>query len=1214
MLTGERVGQFREYDLRILQTLANQASLALWSQRRLLKPSMEIEESSSHLFRLEDILDNLCRKIKEKYGFDYTSVQLVRPEEHIIETVYGTGIAENWSGLSKHYLEEYPGLRDIHTDIVLSMPPRIEMIKGPDDRFNNYIYDKFEHGKLVRIFIPMVVVRDEKGKINQELCEECRLKEIESTKDDIGWHRVLDAEMPDRYNRANINYKIIGTVEAGYLDPEAQITNEQAEKLGKYIARKTQDIYHASSLEPLLETFTRQAMECVGADSASSYFLYDKEQSSYLHECCSGDIGPGFLKSHRPRSNSLGKQTLDTGKPAFIPNPSKQEDDSVLEIFNPRIHDEGIRAMAAFPLFIDEQWQGILYVHFRHLHRFTEDEINWIQLLTTRATTSMRRAILHTQMRDRSRQMSALNLHGQNLADITPEGDLLKEIAWNSRQILGADVVNIYEYIEVEDQFIIPPEIAGRLRNQQQMNTAIVEFNAPRSLLRQNKNVYAKRSKDDKTMCDPKHVRPDDKAPPFVEREKIKSSAGIILRAGEERVGIMFINYRRYKNWSQEEKAVIETVASFAALAIRNSRLFKSSEDGRKKLNLLRRIQTRLVEELDLKKDLDLILDEAKTLFHADSGHIRLYDRDKGKLRIETGVGDYHNFAKKEVGAGEAVSGRLIDDPQPIIVADMEESEFLDQKELEELKVSNPSLYNYRQMEKSFACLPLLDDQGLVGTLTLSGKKKETFTEADRRSLEEYCATAMVAIRNARVYEDAIERIYKLQRIAEASLMMLENYSLKKKMAIILTAITVKGGLEFNRAILFLLSAGSNEDKLICEYAVGPNDEWDAEEIYDSPLWEDLAKTDALLREMVERSLIQEHPEQESRFMKLTNEMMISIDDNSQSLIKAFRKKEKKTVYKMKVSDLEPTDILHKIDVDEFALAPISIGEETIGVLFVDNKFSFRPIDFPDLLLLKLFADQAASAIQGERLFRKALRTRQETLQRTSDTVAHLFRNGLIVISDHIRRTLTNLEGVSLYAEETKSLHIALDKTLNLQKIVSDFKKLSQAEIYEHPNVISGAELMEKLLQVCNENLTQKDVKIVINDCSNLPMVKINLKHMIYDFINFIRDSEKHKSSDLCIDISCELASEDDIRSVHLQSGTPYVKLTYSDNGPGIPDESKDRIFKHFHSTTGGDGIGLTITQKNVKNQGGTIIESGQFGEGVRFEIFLPVWKYKRRY
>jgi signal transduction histidine kinase len=70
------------------------------------------------------------------------------------------------------------------------------------------------------------------------------------------------------------------------------------------------------------------------------------------------------------------------------------------------------------------------------------------------------------------------------------------------------------------------------------------------------------------------------------------------------------------------------------------------------------------------------------------------------------------------------------------------------------------------------------------------------------------------------------------------------------------------------------------------------------------------------------------------------------------------------------------------------------------------------------------------------------------------------------------------------------------------------------------------------------------------------------------------------------------------------------VRISFEDNGPGIPDEIKDKILQPFFTTkkgTEGTGLGLSITHDIIKAHGGQIkIESNE-NEGSKFSILLDV-------
>jgi two-component system, OmpR family, osmolarity sensor histidine kinase EnvZ len=74
------------------------------------------------------------------------------------------------------------------------------------------------------------------------------------------------------------------------------------------------------------------------------------------------------------------------------------------------------------------------------------------------------------------------------------------------------------------------------------------------------------------------------------------------------------------------------------------------------------------------------------------------------------------------------------------------------------------------------------------------------------------------------------------------------------------------------------------------------------------------------------------------------------------------------------------------------------------------------------------------------------------------------------------------------------------------------------------------------------------------------------------------------------------------------QAGSRVVSITVDDDGPGIPEERRESVFRPFESgAAGGTGLGLTIARDIVRAHGGEIVlEDSPLG-GLRARIRLPV-------
>ena len=83
---------------------------------------------------------------------------------------------------------------------------------------------------------------------------------------------------------------------------------------------------------------------------------------------------------------------------------------------------------------------------------------------------------------------------------------------------------------------------------------------------------------------------------------------------------------------------------------------------------------------------------------------------------------------------------------------------------------------------------------------------------------------------------------------------------------------------------------------------------------------------------------------------------------------------------------------------------------------------------------------------------------------------------------------------------------------------------------------------------------------------------------------------------------------------IDIESGDNLIKVRVKDNGVGIPEKDKAKLFSKFFRAenvvrmqTEGSGLGLFIVKNIIKRHGGEIMVESEEGKGTEFVLTLPI-------
>lgn len=247
--------------------------------------------------------------------------------------------------------------------------------------------------------------------------------------------------------------------------------------------------------------------------------------------------------------------------------------------------------------------------------------------------------------------------------------------------------------------------------------------------------------------------------------------------------------------------------------------------------------------------------------------------------------------------------------------------------------------------------------------------------------------------------------------------------------------------------------------------------------------------------------------------------------------------------------------------------------------------------------------------ITERKLLESQLRQAQkmEAVGRLAGGVAHDFNNMLGVITGYSELLKLNHR----FDEETISridqIHEAARKAASLTQQLLAF---SRKQITQ-PRVLDLNEVASKLDGMLRR-LMGEDIEIIMRLSQVQALAKLDpnqIDQVIMNLAVNARDAMPHGGKLIIETDTCELDASYSIKHTPVAPGM-YVRLTLTDTGTGMDQETMSHLFEPFFTTKElgrGTGLGLSIVYGIVKQSQGYIWVYSEPGQGTAFKIYFPL-------
>ena len=691
---------------------------------------------------------------------------------------------------------------------------------------------------------------------------------------------------------------------------------------------------------------------------------------------------------------------------------------------------------------------------------------------------------------------------------------------------------------------------------------------------------------------------------------RFRTMLGIPMLRDGMTMGVLAVTRSRVAPFTDKQIELVQTFADQAVIAIENVRLFDEVQAKKRDLEESLQQQTATADVLkvisrsafDLQAVLDTLVELAARLCEADMAAIT---RQKGDEYFRAGSygfsPEFMDYVKEiPVKAERAtITGRTLLEGKLVHVPDVHGDPDYTFSEAQKLS-GDP---------RTFLGVPLLREGDPIGALVLLRRVMRPFTDRQIELVKTFADQAVIAIENVRLFDEVQARTADLteslqQQTATADVLKVISRSAFDLNAVFQTVAESSVRLcGADRAFIFRF------DGELLRMAVAFNS---------SPKFTEW---------------VAQHP--------------IRPGQHSGSARAAL---ERRTIHIPDVLS-DPNYSYGAKDVETIRTVlgvPILMGDDLLGVMMIYH-LEVRPFTDKQIALVETFADQAAIAIENVRLFEQVrertreltqslddLRTAQDRLVQTEKLaslgqltagIAHEIKNPLNFVNNFSALSaelIGELSGVLKPVALDNNVREEVDELTgmlksNLEKVVQHGKRADSIvkNMLQHSREGSGEHRAADINAIVDESLNLAyhgaraekagfDIALQRDLDPSVGMADIYPQEITRSLLNLISNGF-YAATKRKVEVGDGF---EPMLSAATRNLGDKVEIRIRDNGTGIAEEVREKIFNPFFTTKpSGEGTGLGLSMSHdiiVKQHGGTIEVETEAGLFTEFKIVLP--------
>jgi GAF domain-containing protein len=790
----------------------------------------------------------------------------------------------------------------------------------------------------------------------------------------------------------------------------------------------------------------------------------------------------------------------------------------------------------AVPIVRGDEVIGVLDV--RNLERggFDQGDVEAMEALADQLSIAIDNARLYEETQRRVAELTAVQEMNLRVVSELDTAQVLHAVARNVLDLAGADDVYIFLHDPADGRLTFgtalwrsEPSWVSLQKRPDRFTRAVLE--SSRSLVINHAREH------------PYFASAEAKALTENQGASIEAIAGFPLLGTAGVVGVMSVAYLRPHIFGADELRMLGLLASQAAVAITNARLYEETRQRLEELTMLHEVSLAAASTLSPEEIAERVIAVVEQGLGFEYQSVYLGDDNRGVLQLvgrDTGRQD----RPSELPKGKGLPGWVAECGIGLRIGDVSQ----DARYVEII----PDV-------RSALVIPLAVGNRVIGVLEASSSYADAFSADDERLFTTVARQLAVAIENARLYQETERRLAEVSTLYQLARQVNTSLDVQDRLNSIVWSLKQAMGC---RSCSIALLDPIN-DVLEIRAEAGIEGKW--REDFKLGLGEGVAGRVAV--------------EGRSMYVPDAREMenFIFFDHSVRSLLTVPLSVQGKIIGTLSVDSEQP----HAFSAADERLLGIAAAQAAIAI---ENARLYTSLEQRARNLAEAYAE-----------LQEVDRLRDEMVQ----NVSHELRTPLTFVKGYVELLLAGDAG-PLTDRQKEYLGVVIEKTDTVTRLVSDIMFLQHADQEPKKAFISLTKLARRALQGCAATAEQAGLILVEEIPDDLPPVKGDAGRLLQVFDNLLGNAIKFSPNGGHITVAVEDVGKMEQVSVS-DEGVGIAK----DQQERIferfyqVDGSARRRFA-------GIGLGLTIAKRIVEAHGGQMWVSSEPGKGSTFCFSIP--------